>query len=410
MKANTKLFSPLKIRGVTIPNRIVLSPLCMYSANDGVATDWQFAHLSTFARGKTGLIFAEATAVEARGRITPRCLGIWTDEQAEALIPVTSFIEKMGCVPGFQLAHAGRKAGTKTPWNGGTPLDEEDIKAGNAPWDIIAPSNVPVAEGWVVPKTMDENDIKEIVKAFSDAAKRAVKAGFKVIEIHSAHGYLLHSFLSPLANKRNDEYGGDINGRMKLLLQVVDAVRDVIPENMPLFCRISAVDGLENGWEIEDSVILAKKLEEHGVDVVDCSAGGISGAPLFRVNKLGKPMKTNMDRGPGFQVPYADKVKNEAGIKTMAVGVIVDPNQAEKILQEEKADLIAVGRELMYNPFWTLHAAQALNADPEFSMWPEQYKWGVNRRGKLAEFKGIRDEVIEEDMVVSHLSDINSQK
>ena len=410
MKANTKLFSPLKIRGVTIPNRIVLSPLCMYSANDGVATDWQFAHLSTFARGKTGLIFAEATAVEARGRITPGCLGIWTDEQAEALIPVTSFIEKMGCVPGFQLAHAGRKAGTKTPWNGGTPLDEEDIKAGNAPWDIIAPSDVPVAEGWVIPKAMDENDIKVIVKAFSDAAKRAVKAGFKVIEIHSAHGYLLHSFLSPLANKRNDKYGGDIHGRMKLLLQVVDAVRDVIPENMPLFCRISAVDGLENGWEIEDSVILAKKLEEHGVDVVDCSAGGISGAPLFRVNKLGKPMKTNMDRGPGFQVPYADKVKNEAGIKTMAVGVIVDPNQAEKILQEEKADLIAVGRELMYNPFWTLHAAQALNADPEFSMWPEQYKWGVNRRGKLAEFKGIRDEVIEEDMVLSHLSDINSQK
>ena len=410
MKANTKLFSPLKIRGVTLPNRIVLSPLCMYSANEGVATDWQFAHLSTFARGKTGLIFAEATAVEARGRITPGCLGIWTDEQAEALIPVTSFIEKMGCVPGFQLAHAGRKAGTKTPWNGGTPLDEEDIKAGNAPWDIIAPSDVPVAEGWVIPKAMDENDIKEIVKAFSDAAKRAVKAGFKVIEIHSAHGYLLHSFLSPLANKRNDEYGGDINGRMKLLLQVVDAVRDVIPEDMPLFCRISAVDGLKNGWEIEDSVILAKKLEEHGVDVVDCSAGGISGAPLFRVNKLGKPMKTNMDRGPGFQVPYADKVKNEAGIKTMAVGVIVDPNQAEKILQEEKADLIAVGRELMYNPFWTLHAAQALNADPEFSMWPEQYKWGVNRRGKLAEFKGIRDEVIEEDMVLSHLSDINSQK
>ena len=410
MKANTKLFSPLKIRGVTLPNRIVLSPLCMYSANDGVATDWQFAHLSTFARGKTGLIFAEATAVEARGRITPGCLGIWTDEQAEALIPVTSFIEKMGCVPGFQLAHAGRKAGTKTPWNGGTPLDEEDIKAGNAPWDIIAPSDVPVAEGWVIPKAMDENDIKVIVKAFSDAAKRAVKAGFKVIEIHSAHGYLLHSFLSPLANKRNDKYGGDIHGRMKLLLQVVDAVRDVIPENMPLFCRISAVDGLENGWEIEDSVILAKKLEEHGVDVVDCSAGGISGAPLFRVNKSGKPMKTNMDRGPGFQVPYADKVKNEAGIKTMAVGVIVDPNQAEKILQEEKADLIAVGRELMYNPFWTLHAAQALNADPEFSMWPEQYKWGVNRRGKLAEFKGIRDEVIEENMVVSHLSDINSQK
>ena len=410
MAEDTKLFSPIKIRGVTIPNRVVLSPLCMYSANHGVASDWQFAHLSTFARGKTGLIFAEASAVEARGRITPGCLGIWTDEQADALKPITSFIERMGCVPGFQLAHAGRKAGTKTPWNGGTPLDEEDAKAGNPAWDIIAPSDVPVAEGWVVPKAMDLDDINDVINAFANAALRAIKAGFKVIEIHSAHGYLLHSFLSPLANKRNDEYGGDIHGRMKLLLQVVDAVRDVIPEDTPLFCRISAVDGIENGWEIDDSVVLAKKLEEHGVDVVDCSAGGISGAPLFRVNNSGKPMKTNMDRGPGFQVPYADKVKNEAGIKTMAVGVIVDPNQAEEILQSNKADLIAVGRELMYNPFWALHAAQALNADPEFSMWPPQYKWGVNRRGKLAEFKGVRDEVIDDKKVASHLSDIYKQK
>ena len=270
-------------------------------------------------------------------------------------------------------------------------------------------SDIPVAEGWVIPKAMDKKDIGEVISAFANAARRAVKAGFKVIEIHSTHGYLLHSFLSPLANKRNDEYGGDIYGRMKLLLQVVDAVRDVIPENMPLFCRISAVDGLENGWEIDDSVILSKKLEEHGVDVVDCSAGGISGAPLFRVNNKGKPLKTNMDRGPGFQVPYAEKVKNEAGIKTMAVGVIVDPHQAEQILQENKADLIAVGRELMYNPFWALHAAQALKADPEFSMWPEQYKWGVNRRGKLAEFKGLRDEVLDKEAVASHLSDIYNQ-
>ena len=410
MKADTKLFSPIKIRGVTMPNRIVVSPLCMYSANDGVATDWQFAHLSTFARGKTGLIFAEATAVEARGRITPRCLGIWTDEQAEALIPITSFIEQMGCVPGFQLAHAGRKAGTKTPWNGGTPLDEEDIKAGNGPWDIIGPSDLPVADGWVIPKAMDDKDIEDVVKAFSNAAKRAVKVGFKVIEIHSAHGYLLQSFLSPLANKRNDKYGGDIYGRMRFLLEVVDAIREVIPEDMPLFCRISAVDGFENGWEIGDSVILSKKLGEHGVDVVDCSAGGISGAPLFRVNQSGQPMKTNMDRGPGFQVPYAEQIKKESGIKTMAVGVIVDPNQAEQILQDEKADLIAIGRELMYNPFWSLHAAQALKADPDFDMWPDQYKWGVNRRGKLADFKGVRDEVIDEQMVVPHLSEVYKKK
>ena len=393
METASKLFSPIKIRGVTIPNRIVLSPLCMYSANDGIASDWQFAHLSTFARSRTGLIFAEATAVEKRGRITPNCLGIWTDEQAEALVPITNFIKKMGCVPGFQLAHAGRKAGTKTPWMGGTPLDGDDIKEGNEPWATVAPSDIPVAEGWVVPKAMDSNDIMEVVDAFASAAKRAVNAGFKVIEIHSAHGYLLHSFLSPLSNKRNDEYGGDINGRSKMLLQVVDAVRGVIPEDMPLFCRISAVDGSDVGWKIEDSVILAEKLSKHGVDVVDCSAGGIATAPLFRVHDSGKPLKTNMDRGPGFQVPYASQVKEEAKIKTMAVGVIVDPQQAENILVEEKADLIAMGRELMYNPFWPLHAAQTLNADPEFKLWPEQYRWGVNRRAKIESFKGIRESV-----------------
>ena len=390
MENNTKLFSPITIRGVTIPNRIVLSPLCMYSANEGVASDWQFAHLSTFARSRTGLIFAEATAVERRGRITPGCLGIWTDEQAEVLKPITSFIKKMGCIPGFQLAHAGRKAGTKTPWMGGAPLDQEDIDKGNAPWPTVAPSDIPVTDGWVVPKAMDSSDISDVILAFADAASRAVNAGFKVIEIHSAHGYLLHSFLSPLSNKRNDEYGGDIYGRMKMLLQVVDAVRNTIPEDMPLFCRISAVDGFENGWKIEDSVILAKKLSEHGVDVVDCSSGGIAGAPLFRVDDSGRPLKTNMDRGPGFQVPYADRVKRDAKIRTMAVGVIVDPEQAEKILLEEKADLIAMGRELMYNPFWPLHAAQALKADLKFDMWPEQYRWGVNRRATIEEFKGIR--------------------
>ncbi|PPR28343.1 MAG: NADPH dehydrogenase, partial [Alphaproteobacteria bacterium MarineAlpha9_Bin1] len=206
MENNTKLFSPITIRGVTIPNRIVLSPLCMYSANEGVASDWQFAHLSTFARSRTGLIFAEATAVERRGRITPGCLGIWTDEQAEVLKPITSFIKKMGCIPGFQLAHAGRKAGTKTPWMGGAPLDQEDIDKGDAPWSTVAPSDIPVADGWVVPKAMDSSDISDVISAFADAASRAVNAGFKVIEIHSAHGYLLHSFLSPLSNKRNDEY------------------------------------------------------------------------------------------------------------------------------------------------------------------------------------------------------------
>lgn len=391
MSETAQLFTPLTIRGVTLPNRIVVSPLCMYSANDGVASDWQFAHLSTFARGKSGLVFAEATAVEARGRITPKCLGIWTDEQAEALKPITRFIESMGCVPGIQLAHAGRKAGTKVPWKGGQPLDAEDAANGEGAWEIVGPSSEPVAEGWVTPHAMEADDIATVTKAFVDAAKRSVDAGFKVIELHGAHGYLMHSFLSPLANKRNDAYGGDIHGRMKFPLEVVDAVRAAIPEDMPLFFRISAVDGPADGWSLDDSVILAKALAEHGVDVVDCSGGGIAGAPLFRVNDDGKPMKSNMDRGPGFQVPFADRVRNDAGVKTMAVGVIVDPHQAEEVLEEGKADLIAMGRELMYNPFWPLHAAQALKSDPAFDMWPDQYRWAVNRRAKLADYKGVRD-------------------
>jgi 2,4-dienoyl-CoA reductase-like NADH-dependent reductase (Old Yellow Enzyme family) len=387
MAGNPLLFSPLKLRDVSLPNRVVLSPLCMYSANSGVASNWQFAHLSTFARGGVGLVFAEATAVEPRGRITPRCLGIWSDEQAEALKPVTSFIESMGSVPGIQIAHAGRKASTSPPWAGGKPLARGDETWGDPGWEVVGPSALPVNDGWQTPQALNAPEIEDIVAAFAEAAKRALAAGFKVLEIHGAHGYLIHSFLSPLTNQRNDEYGGDRTGRMRFALEVTDAVRAVWPDELPLFFRISAVDGRAGGWLIEDSVALASELARRGVDVVDCSAGGIAGAPAFRAKDDGTPLQSSGDRPLGFQVPYAEQVSAGAYIKTMAVGRIVDPHQAEDILQRGQADLIAIGRELMYNPFWTLHAAETLGCDDAFDLWPEQYRWAVVRRAELGSYQ-----------------------
>jgi len=376
------LFTPLTLRGVTLPNRVVVSPLCMYSSVDGMANDWQFAHLSTFARGKAGLVFTEATAVEPRGRITPACLGIWTDEQAESIKPTVRFIEEMGCVPGMQIAHAGRKGSANPPFKGATPLAADDPDV----WETVAPSAEPVGEGWPVPHALKTEEIAQIVEDFAAAARRAAKVGFKVLEIHGAHGYLIQAFLSPLANKRNDAYGGDIQGRMRFALEVTEAVRAAWPDDLPLFFRISAVDGPADGWSLEDSVILSRELAARGVDVVDCSAGGVRGAPAFRTNEAGAPMQSRGERPPGFQVPYAEGVKRDADVKTMAVGVIFDPQQAEDILQDGRADLVALGREIMYNPFWPLHAAQALGADPDSEMWPRQYAWAVKRRSEIAAY------------------------
>lgn len=376
------LFTPLSLRGITLPNRVVLSPLCMYSANSGVASDWQFAHLSTFARGKVGLVFAEATAVEPRGRITPRCLGIWTDEQAEVLKPTTRFISDMGCVPGIQIAHAGRKASAAPPWAGGKPLPLGDTTWGDPAWPVVAPSPLPVAEGWQEPQALSEADIAGLVENFAAAARRALAAGFKVLEIHGAHGYLIHSFLSPLSNQRNDAYGGDLAGRMRFALDITEAVRAVWPEDLPLFFRISAEDGREGGWTLDDSVVLARELKARGVDVVDCSAGGIFGAPLFRATNDGKPLGSG-ERPLGFQVPFAERVRRDADIKTMAVGRIVEAQQAEDILAQGRADLVAIGRELMYDPFWALRAAERLGADNATGLWPDQYRWAVARRAEL---------------------------
>ncbi|MEM6987754.1 MAG: NADH:flavin oxidoreductase/NADH oxidase [Pseudomonadota bacterium] len=374
------LFSPITVRGVTFPNRIAVSPLCMYSAIDGLAQPFHFAHLSTFARGKSGLVFTEATAVEAVGRITPACLGIWSDEHADALKPITAFIESMGCVPGIQLAHAGRKAACTPPFaGGGKPLDADDPAA----WQVVGPATDPVAPGFQVPRQLSESDIADLVACFATAAKRSVAAGFKVIEIHGAHGYLLHSFLSPLSNTRNDQYGGDRAGRMRFPLEVCAAVRAAVGDDMPLFFRVSAVDGRAEGWQLDDSVALADALHGVGIDVVDCSSGGITGAPRFRQTDDNKPLDKSSARQPGFQVPYAERIRRETDMLSMAVGVIIEPQQAEEIVAGGQADFVALGREIMHNPFWPLHAAHELGADPDFAMWPPQYGWAVDRRDQI---------------------------
>ncbi len=373
------LFSSLRVRNITLPNRIAVSPLCMYSAIDGLAQPFHFAHLSTFARGKAGLVFTEATAVTPEGRITPQCLGIWSDEQAAAIKPIVDFIASMGCVPGIQLAHAGRKGSTQSPFNGAKPIAPDDADG----WQCVAPSAVAVGKGFNTPIELNVSDIKQLVDAFVAAAKRSIECGFKVIELHGAHGYLMNSFLSPLSNHRSDEYGGDINGRMRFPLEVASAVRAAVGDDIALFFRISAVDSVEGGWNMDDSVTLATALGNAGIDVVDCSAGGIYGGPSFRVSDEGKPLTKLSARAPGFQVPYAERVKKETSLKSMAVGVIIDPQQAEDIIEHGRADIVALGREIMYNPFWPLHAAQSLGADPEFNYWPPQYKWAVDRREQI---------------------------
>ena len=368
------LFSPLELPGVTAKNRIVVSPMCQYAAVDGVATEWHFAHHHRFAVGGAGIGFVEATGVEARGRITPGCTGIWTDAQIPALAQIAKIYRDHGALSGIQLAHAGRKASAQRPWHGSGPLSKADEERGDKAWQVVGPSPEAVSPGWPTPHPLGVDEIRDLVDKWADAARRALAAGFDIVEIHGAHGYLTHSFFSPLSNRRNDAYGGDLNRRMRFALEVTEAVRAVWPKDRPLFYRTSAVDGLDGGVTIEDSVALAKALKARGVDVIDCSSGGLRG-PATAAGSRTRPKL-------GFQVPYAEQVRREADIKTMAVGLIVDAAQAEEILQRKQADLIALARELLYNPFWPLHAAQALGVDPEFAAWPEQYGWYLTRRAK----------------------------
>ena len=376
MPVISPLFKPLQIRGLNIPNRLVISPMCQYSAGDGLANDWHLVHLGKFAQGGAGIVFTEAAAVQRRGRITHGDLGIWSDAHAQALAGITGFIRSMGSTSAIQLAHAGRKASMQRPWHGNGPLNDEDIARGEEPWKVIAPSAIPLGEGWLQPAEMGSGDIAQVVEDFAAAARRSNQAGFDIVEVHAAHGYLAASFLSPISNHRKDGYGGDRKGRSRMLLETVEAVRGEWPEEKPLFVRVSAVDGAPEGWSLDDTIALAKDLKELGVDVIDCSSGGILGAATAA---KGAPPPL------GFQVPFAEAIKKQAGLSTQAVGLIVSPEQAEAVIAEGCADLVAIGREALLDPNWPVRAAVALGADVDWERWPQQYGWWLSRRAKVLE-------------------------
>jgi len=347
----SKLFSPLTIKNITLKNRIVMSPMCQYSAKDGFANDWHLVHLGSRAAGGSGLIIAEATAVSPEGRITPGDLGLWSDEHIKPLNRVVDFIHLHGSIAGIQLAHAGRKASCAVPWEGGKQLDE---KQGG--WQTVAPGEIPFINSDRIPAPLTIEGIQKVISGFKAAAGRALSAGFKVIEIHSAHGYLLHEFLSPLSNPRIDEYGGPFENRTRLLLQVVDAVKSVWPAENPIFVRISSTDWTEGGWTLEESARLAYLLKDIGVDLIDCSSGG-------------NVFNATIPVGPGYQVPFSEEVR-KTGILTGAVGFITTASQAESIVQEDKADLVFMARELLRNPYFPLMAAHELGGEVK---WPVQY-------------------------------------
>ena len=347
----SQLFTPFTIKDITFRNRIGVSPMCQYSSTDGVANDWHMVHLGSRAVGGAGLVIAEATAVRADGRITPGCAGLWNDTQVEALVPINQFITGMGSVPGVQIGHAGRKASAARPWDGGAHLNDED-----GGWPIIGPAGVAFDDDgvrlWKTPNEMSKADIAEIQTCFVDAAKRALAAGYKVLEIHGAHGYLLHSFFTPLVNTRTDEYGGDLRKRARMMLETVDAVRAVWPENLPFGVRLSVADWIEGGLTIEDNIQMAKWLKEHGTDFVDCSGGGATPAA-----------RASIGTRTADQVELAGQLRGETGISTMAVGVITDAKQAETIIANELADMVLLARKLLRDPYWPMHAALELEAD-----------------------------------------------
>jgi 2,4-dienoyl-CoA reductase-like NADH-dependent reductase (Old Yellow Enzyme family) len=343
--AAANLFAPLHIRGVQIPNRIMVSPMCQYSCENGFANDWHLVHLGTRAVGGAGLVMAEASAVESRGRISPWDLGIWTDEHIEALARIARFLKQRGAVAGIQLAHAGRKASTDVPWRGTRPLAPSQ-----GGWEPVAPSPIPFDVGHPVPVELTIPEIRVIAEAFAAAAQRGFNACFEVIEIHGAHGYLIDEFLSPLSNQRSDEYGGPFENRIRFALEVIQAVRAVWPERLPVFLRISATDWAEGGWTLDDSVELARAVRTQGVDLIDCSSGGT--VP-----------HASIPAAPGYQVPFSERIRREAGILTGAVGLITKPLQADAIVRGGAADLVVMAREFLREPYWPIKAAQELGVE-----------------------------------------------
>lgn len=348
----SRLFSAFKLRELTFRNRIFMSPMCQYSSNDGLPSDWHLVHLGSRAIGGAGMVMVEATAVSPEGRISPDDSGIWSDVHALAFTPIARFLREQGAVAGIQLAHAGRKASTDRPWLGGDPMGPE--KRG---WQPIAPSPLPFTPNHPIPREATTADLDEICTQFIDAGKRAKVAGFQTIEIHMAHGYLLHEFLSPLTNHRTDEYGGILENRMRFPLRVASAVREIWPSDLPVFVRISATDWADGGWDLSQSVVLCRKLKDIGIDLIDCSSGGLVPQAV-------------VPTGPGYQTPFATSIRKEVGIATGTVGFITEPVQAEQIIATGLADVVILARELLRNPYWPMQAAKALQVDLS---WPVQY-------------------------------------
>lgn len=370
------LFEPFRIRGLTLKNRLVVPPMVHYRCDPGnTCGTFHLVHLGRYALGGFGLVFVEATGVEEVGLINEHDLGIWNDAQADSFKPLVAFMKRQGTAIGIQLAHGGRKASSQTAMQGMGPLTEENLKAGAKLWQPVGPTAEPVAKGWLTPRQLTTAECRAMVGTWAAAARRAVSAGFDVIEIHAAHGYLLASFLSPVSNTRNDEYGGDRAGRMRLPLEIAEAVRREMPASMPLFLRVSSVDGTQEGWNMDDTVAFARELKARGVDVIDCSSGGIAGAATA----------AQVQRSLGFQVPFAERVRKEADIPTMAVGIILEAQQAEATLQNGQADLIAVGRQSQFNPNIALHWAHDLGINTRFEDWSPEYGWWLEKRIRTLE-------------------------
>lgn len=367
------LFSVLNLRSVALRNRVVITPMCQYSAQDGFVNDWHMVQYGRFAVGGAGMVVVEATAVLPEGRISPGDLGVWSDDHIAGLARIANFLRDQGTVSCLQLNHAGRKAATQRPWHGAGPLSEIDLtERRDAAWQVVAPSALPVGAGWPVPHELTHKEIEAIQEAFVDGARRALAAGFDAIELHCAHGYLLHQFLSALSNRRADEFGGDLAGRMRLPLQIARELRALWPDDKPVLVRVSAVDNIEGGIEVADTIAFARELKEIGIDVVDCSTGGLQGAATA----------ARLPRGEGFQVEFAEAVRKGAGIGTMAVGLILTPELANSIVAQGRADLVAIGRAALDDPNWPLHAAKALEGE-DFSLWPPQHRWWLERRAAI---------------------------
>lgn len=366
-----QLFEPIALRELRLRNRIVVSPMATYSAIGGHATDWHVQHIGKLAAGGAGLVFVEQSSVNLQGRITHGCLGIWDAAHVAGHRRLTDIIRSLGAASAIQIAHSGRKGSSQRPWEGGGPLGEADLTArSEGPWAIAAPSGIAFDEGWPTPLTMSTADIEAVVEDYGAAFERARDAGYDVCELHCAHGYLMHSFLSPLGNQRGDEYGGSRENRMRLPLRIARLMREVWPEHLPCFVRISSVDGVGVGWSLADSIAFARELKGIGIDVVDCSSGGFK---LPKENNL-------VARTPGFQLPFSEAIRQETGIMTMGVGLIREAEPAALVLEEGKADLVALGRELLWNPNWPAQIAAEYSAGPGWDLWPEQYGWWIKRR------------------------------